>query len=154
MYALVFVALAIVGLVLLPPLILYDSANPFVEVASMVYEASTGTSPGTIKIDQVTVGSEFWMVYASQQHGIIQTIEQLNVSYLHFSLKVIINVLTPTGGTISLVGTVEGPQGTTTQTAVFGPSEGLNFLGLYTASVSLVTDSGKVLDSAQTSFTV
>jgi hypothetical protein len=154
MYALVIAALVIVGLVFLPPVILYDSANPMVEVASMVFEESTGSSPGAITIDHVTVGSEFWMIYASQQHGIIQTIEQLNVSYLHISLKVAINILTPSGSSISLVGTVEGPARSTTQTAAFGPNEGLNFSGLYTASISLVTDTGTVLSSAQTTFSV
>jgi len=154
LYALVIAALVIVGLVFLPPVILYDSANPMVEVASLVFEESTGGSPGTITIDHVTVGSEFWMVYASQQDGIIRTIEQLNISYLQISLKVAINILTPSGGNISLVGTIEGPAGTTTQTAVFGPSEGLNFSGLYTTSLSLVTGTGTVLSSAQTTFSV
>lgn len=134
---------------------MYGSQNPFVEVATMtLLEETTGTDGGTIHVSNVGVGSEFWAVYAAQQHGIVQTVETLNASYLQVSLQVRVNLLVPSGQTISVVGTVQGPIGTHSQTALFGPSEGVQWSGLYKASITLETSTGTVLSLAQATFTV
>jgi len=132
---------------------MYGSSNPFLQVATMtLLEDTTGNETGSIKMAHVSVGPEFWTVYAAQQHGVVQTIEELDLSYLHVALKITIKVLTPTGDSVSLVGTVEGPAGSRTHTAIFGPSEGFNLSGVYTASIALVAGSGTVLSTTSTTF--
>lgn len=154
-YAILFLLLSGgIGFVFIPPSLMYGSSNPFVQVATMtLLEETTGTETGTIHVGHVEVGSEFWTVYAAQQHGVIQIVEELNLSYLHVALKITVAVLTPGNEKISLVGTVEGPTGSRTHTAIFGPSEGLRLSGIYTATVSLLA--GKtVLSTTQATFSL